>query len=84
MSVETAEYAAMMRRMLTGWERRLEDADIEDLAELVAFAPEVEAACRRAGWRIHEQGRSWTEIGDVLGTTRQAAGQRFRPGAPAR
>ena len=76
-SVEHAEYAAMMRRMLRSWAKRLADADVEDLAMLAAFTRDVSDAQRNAvsGWRA--QGRSWREIGEAFGTTRQAAEQRF-------
>jgi hypothetical protein len=80
-AVETMEYAAMMRRMLAGWERRLGDADLVDIEELATFRGEVE----RALWRVvavsRDEGRSWTEIGEALGgVTRQAAQQWFMRG----
>lgn len=71
------EYSAMMRRMLAGWERRLEDADLEDVAELVAFAPEVDEALGRVVAAMRRRRCSWTEVGQAFGTTRQAAQQRW-------
>lgn len=75
--VETMEYAAMMRRMLRGWERRLADADVEDLAELAGFTSAVDVAQRNVVRAWRQDGRSWREIGEAFGTTRQAAEQRF-------
>lgn len=74
---ETMEYAATMRRMLDGWIKRLEDADVEDVAELVAFAPEVNDALGAVVLAMREAGRPWAEVGRAFGTTRQAARQRW-------
>ncbi len=75
--IETAEYAAMMHRMLRGWERRLADADVADLAELAAFTEAVDMAQRHVVRSWREAERSWREIGEAFGITRQAAEQRF-------
>lgn len=77
MSVETTEYAEMMRRMLVGWQRRLADGDLVDVEELVAFTDEVDEALARVVDSLRERGVSWQEVGDAMGTTRQAAQQRF-------
>lgn len=75
--VETAEYAAMMRRMLRGWERRLADSDVPDLAELAAFPAKVAECQDRVvqAWRAN--GRSWSEIAAAFGISRQGAQQRW-------
>jgi hypothetical protein len=77
--VETTEYAAMMRRMVRAYGRRIVDADVEDLAELVqlrAMLDDVIAdavASSRETW-----GRSWADIARPLGITRQGAEQRYQ------
>lgn len=75
---EHAEFAAMMRRMLRGWGRRLvEEADVEDLEELARFGREVEELQRAVAKLWQTEGRSWADIGRAFGITRQAAQQRF-------
>lgn len=72
------DYAAMMRRMLRAWMRRLGDADMEDLAELVAYRREVDDALAGVVDELRtERGESWATIARALGTTRQNAQQRF-------
>lgn len=75
---ETPEYAAMVRRIIRAHGRRVGDADEVDLAELVAMRDVLEAAIADAveGQRTR-WGRSWTEIGRGLGTSRQAAQMRY-------
>lgn len=75
---ETFEYAAMMRRMIRAHGRRVADADPEDLTDLIALRVELEAAIADAvaGQRTRYD-RSWSEIARGLGTTRQAAQQRY-------
>lgn len=77
-TVETTAYAAMMRRMVRAYGRRCEDADVEDLADLLALRSEVDQAIAQAvaGSRA-KHGRSWTDIARATGTTRQAAQQRW-------
>jgi hypothetical protein len=67
----------MMRRQLRAWQRRLEDADVEDVAELVQYGHEVEGALVAVVAAMRERGVSWTTIAGAFGTTRQAAQQRF-------
>ena len=78
MSVETPEFAAMARRVIRALGRRVIDGDEPDLAELVALRGVVNEAIAEA---VHGQrtkhGRSWSEIAAGLGTTRQAAQQRY-------
>lgn len=78
MERETMEYAQAMRRMLASWVKRLEDADVEDVAELVAFADhELPEALRQVVGAMRDDGRSWAEVGRAFGVTRQAAYKRF-------
>lgn len=67
----------MIGRMLRALARRA-SADDQSLAELVGLRAELDAAIDEAARRAHDDaGFSWTEIGDQLGLTRQAARQRF-------
>lgn len=76
MSIETPEYAQMMRRMIRAHGRRVVDADPEDLADLVALRDVLEDTIAEAvnGMRPRF---SWAQIARGLGTTRQAAQMRY-------
>lgn len=75
---ETFEYAAMMRRMIRAHGRRVADADPEDLTDLIALRGELEAAIADAiAGQRQRYDRSWSDIARGLGTTRQAAYQRY-------
>lgn len=76
--VETLEYARMMRRMIAAYGRRVADADVEDLAELIALRAEVDQAIAYAVRTSRARhGRSWADIARATGTTRQAAQLRW-------
>jgi hypothetical protein len=77
--VENPEYAAFACRILRAAGRRVGDGDIEGLAELIALRTEVDAAIAAAidGLRSPQWAYSWAQIAQVLGTTRQAAQQRY-------
>lgn len=72
-----AGYLAFVRRILRAASARVASADPEDLAELLALRGALDEAIDRAAVAMHEQGRSWTEIGAALGVSRQAARQRW-------
>lgn len=78
MSVETDEFAAMVRRQIRALGRRVADGDPIELGEFARCQKELDAALTAAvhGQRAAEF--SWAEIAAGLGTTRQAAFQRFR------
>ena len=81
--VETEEFGAMVRRMVAAYRRRVGEGpgDIASLRRLAELSSGVDAAIRSAAQDLHDAGHSWTEIGDALGITRQAARQRVsRPG----
>jgi hypothetical protein len=82
-SRETHEYAAMMRRMLAAWTRRVADGDPSDLSDLLTAMTLLEEGVQAAvtGQRA-TYGTSWAVIGEAAGITRQAAQQRWGP-APA-
>jgi hypothetical protein len=75
--VENDEYAAFARRIVRAYARRIAAGDIEALASMVTLAGEVEAAIQDAVIGLRGFGYSWTEIGDRLGISRQAARQRW-------
>lgn len=76
MSIETPEYAAMMRRMMRAHGRRVANADPEDLAELVALREALEDSIAEAVAGMRSR-LSWAEVARGLGTTRQAAQMRY-------
>jgi DNA-directed RNA polymerase specialized sigma24 family protein len=78
--VENDEYAAFARRILAAYGRRVAAGDVEALAALVQLGAQVEEATRTAVIGLREHGYSWTEIGDRLGVSRQAARQRWNEG----
>lgn len=80
---ETPDYAAMLRRMIKGYEHRLAHSNPDDLAEALVLAKYLDQAIAHAVTALREHyNYSWAEIGAGIGTTRQAAFQRFgTPGA---
>ena len=77
--IETPDYAAFTRRILRACARRVADGDIEGLACLMALRSELEDAIATAvrGLRSEAWSYSWAQVAAVLGTTRQAAQQRY-------
>lgn len=75
---ENSEYAALMARLLRTYSRRVGNGDLADLADLAQFAKDADRAIGEAVDAMRQQqGYSWTDIGNALGTTRQAAQIRF-------
>lgn len=82
--VENDDYAAFTRRILHAHAKRIARGDIEGLTALAALASDIDTALRTAITGLRAAGYSWAEIAARLGTTRQAAHQRFAdPGAGA-
>jgi hypothetical protein len=81
-TTEADKFGGFVRRVIRAYGRRVADRDIEALAGLVQLRAELDAAIVDAVRGLHGQPYSWTEIGNVLGVTRQAAQMRF--GKPAR
>lgn len=76
--VETPEYAAMLRRMIRAYGRRVADADDVDLAEMVELRDLLETAIAEAvAGQRERHGRSWADVARGLGVTRQAAQMRY-------
>lgn len=75
---ETAEFAAFTRRIIKAYGRRIgHGGDIDSLPQLVTLAAEVDAVITQSVAGLRAEGYSWAEIAARLGTTRQAAQQRF-------
>jgi DNA-directed RNA polymerase specialized sigma24 family protein len=57
--------------------RRIAEGDVDALADLLRLATELDAATQTAVEGLRGFGYSWAEIAARLGTTRQAAQQRW-------
>jgi hypothetical protein len=75
--VENDEYADFLRRALHGYTRRLARGDIDALASFNALVAEAGEQLGETVFFLRVCGYSWTDIGTRLGTTRQAAQQRW-------
>jgi hypothetical protein len=75
--VENDEFGQFIRRAIRAYGRRIATGDVEALRDLLGLAREIEAATDNAVEGLRDFGYSWTEIGDRLGVTRQAAHQRW-------
>ena len=77
--VENPEFAAFAARILRAAARRVGDGDVAGLAGLVALRSGLDTAIAEAvqGLRSPAWSYSWNDIARVLGTTRQAAQQRY-------
>ena len=76
-TVENDEYGEFIRRILRAYSRRVADGDIDALSLMTRLADELDDAIAQAVKGMRAQSYSWTEIGDRLGITRQAARQRW-------
>lgn len=76
-TVENTDYAAFAARVIRAHARRIADGDVEGLADLLALREELEAATATAVTGLRGFGYSWGDIAARLGTTRQAAQQRW-------
>ncbi len=77
--VENPEFAAMVRRILRAYARRVATGDIEALADMVALAEDLDAAIASAvaGLRAEPHRYSYADIAARLGVTRQAVHSRW-------
>lgn len=80
---ETADVAAMTRRMVRALGRRIGDGDPIDLNEFRALRAALDEAEQAAVDAQRQFGFSWAQIADGLGTSRQNAQQRFTRKATA-
>lgn len=74
---ETAEWLAMLRRMMRAAARRVADADEVELGMLIELRHDLDEAITSAVAGQRARGVSWAYIGSATGMTRQAAQQRW-------
>lgn len=74
---ETLDYLKMVARMVRAAAKRVGDGDEAELAVLALLRDQIETAVGDAIQAQLEQGKSWAEIGNALGTTRQGAFRRY-------
>lgn len=83
---EAPDLGAAVFRMVRALVRRAAEGDTEALEQLAACERLTNAAVTVAMEHAHDGGEaspglySWTELGEVMGTTRQAARQRVTSG----
>jgi hypothetical protein len=75
---ENPEFSGFVRRAIRAYSRRItEQGDIHALGDMSSLAIELDAGIRLAVAGLRERGYSWTDIGHELGTSRQAAQQKW-------
>lgn len=75
---ETADFLKGLRRMVRRAGERVAGEDMDELRMLVMVRADLEDAISKAVNGCRELGGySWQEIGDTLGTSKQAAQQRY-------
>ena len=75
--VDNDDFGAFARRVIRVYGRRIAGGDVEALRNLLALAEDIERATDKAVAGLRTTGYSWGEIAARLGTTRQAAQQRW-------
>ena len=75
--VENDEYAAVLRRAIRAYSRRVAAGDIEAITTMANLADHLEDATRQAITGLRAIGYSWADIALRLGITRQGAQQRW-------
>lgn len=74
---DNVAYAAMVRRIIRAFARRVADSDEVDLGELLKVRDELDAAIQAGVDGLRGQGHSWSYVARGAGITRQAAQQRW-------
>lgn len=75
---ETGEYIGFLRRAIRGLRKRVGDgADVDQLAEMLELAAQLESTIGEAVAGLHRGGYSWQEIADRAGVRRQSAWERW-------
>jgi len=75
--MEARDYIAMNARVLKAAGRRVGEGDVGALRDLVLLRQQLDDAILQAVAGLRDSGFTWQEIGDELGTTRQAAIMRW-------
>lgn len=81
---EAPELSAAVVRMMQALSRRAGEGELEALEAMHYLDARSHAllGCAVAGYRSGPVGASWTEIGRILGMTRQSAHERFKDATP--
>lgn len=80
-SVENASYAAMLRRMIRSYGRRVGKGDETDLADMLQLRADFDEAITDAVHTMRADGIPWSYIAEGAGISRQAAWERWHRGA---
>lgn len=80
--VETLDYVKAAKRFIRSAGSRVGESDEFELAELAELRRDIEDAIAVAVAGQQRYGKSWAKIGLALGTTREAAWQRYGRGVP--
>jgi hypothetical protein len=75
---ENSDYYKMLKRMIKAGAKRTATADELDLREFVEVLDFFQDQVKEAVAGQRSEGKSWTDIGDALGITRQGAFKRFK------
>lgn len=78
MGTDNTEFFKMIRRMLKAGGKRAGNADEYDLKDYASLGETVELNLKEAIKVQRDNGKSWTDIGNSLGMTKQAAHKRFK------
>ena len=77
--VDAIDFLGMVRRIVKAAGQRVGSADVDELQALVAIRADLDTAIVEAVRGLRRSGVTWQDVGDVLGTSRQAAEQYFGP-----
>lgn len=77
--VETSDFLAAVARLVSSAGRRVGEGDPDEFRQLLVLQREVEAALVTAVAGLREASVTWEQIGEMSGTTRQAALMRWNP-----
>lgn len=76
--VETSDFLRAVARLIRAAGRRVGDADIDELRDLLAMQAELDRTIVQAVAGLRAAGVTWQQIGEANGTTGQAATIRWR------
>ena len=74
---ETPDFTAFVSRSIAALARRVAAGDVDALGGLADLSGQLDDAIRDAVAGLRGRGYSWSEIGDRLGVSKQAAHQRY-------